>query len=327
MNTAKRVLCWVLGLLVLPVVILWQVVAQPVATGRGRSKAVADPESLRRHVVVFSKDFVPRSYEDAENMARCVDYLADHFRQTGAVVTNQSYTAYKMTPCQNVIARFPGQDPRRVVVGAHYDAVRGTPGADDNASGVAGLLELARLLKGVKLRHTVELVAFCSEEPPCFASEHMGSSHHARMLSEQQIPVAAMIALEMIGTFCDEAGSQNYPVPALWLFYGSRGNFISVVGDLSQRPLIRTVKRRMNGATALPVRSVAVPNFLPGVDYSDHRSYWENNFPAVMITDTAFYRNQLYHQQGDTADRLDYKRMADVVVGVYEAVVALANEE
>jgi len=327
MNTRTRILCWFLGLLVLPVVIIWCVVAQPVFTSKGRSKAVVNPESLRKHVVAFSQDFVPRSYDDAGNMARCVAYISGCFRQTGAVVTNQAYVAYRKTPCQNIIALFPGQDTQRVVIGAHYDAVPGTPGADDNASGVAGLLELARLLHGTKLRHTVELVAFCSEEPPCYDSEHMGSSHHAQTLAKQRIPVVAMIALEMIGTFSEAPGSQRYPVPLLRLFYGSKANFIGVVGDLSQRPLIRTVKSQMQGSTDLLVRSVSVPSFLPGVDYSDHKNYWENNFPAVMITDTAFYRNRRYHSPDDTADRLDYKRMSDVVVGVYEAVVALASGE
>ena len=326
MRSIKRILCWILGLLILPVVVMWCVVAQPLFTSHGRSKAVADPEMLRKHVVVISQDFFPRSFDDTENMARCVGYIAAHFRQAGAVVTNQLYSAYT-TPCQNVIALFPGQDPRRVIIGAHYDAVPGTPGADDNASGVAGLLELARLLQGAKLRHTVELVAFCTEEPPCYDSEHMGSSHHARFLADQRIPVVAMIALEMIGTFSDEAGGQSFPVPSLRLFYGSRANFIGVVGDLGQRPLIRKVKRSMKGSTELSVQSVSVPSFLPGVDYSDHKNYWENHFPAVMITDTAFYRNRKYHSPDDTAERLDYKRMADVVVGVYEAVTALASEE
>lgn len=327
MSTTKRILCWILGLLVLPVVIMWCVVAQPVFTSHGRSKVVADPEILRKHVVVFSQDFFPRSFDDTGNTARCVGYISAHFRQAGAFVTNQAYVAYRKTHCQNVIALFPGQDQRRVVIGAHYDAVPDTPGADDNASGVAGLLELARLLQGVKLRHTVELVAFCSEEPPCFASEHMGSSHHARLLAEQRIPVVAMLALEMIGTFSDEPGGQRFPVPALQLFYGSRANFISVVGDMGQRPLIRKVKRSMKGSTDLSVQSVSVPSSFPGVDYSDHRNYWENGFPAVMITDTAFYRNHKYHSPDDTAERLDYKRMADVVAGVYEAVTALASEE
>ena len=211
MGTTKRILCWLWGLLVLPVVIMWCVVAQPVFTSHGRSKVVADPEMLRKHVVVFSQDFVPRSFDDTGNMARCGGYISAHFRQAGAVVTNQPYIAYRQTLCQNVIGLFRGQDQRRIVIGAHYDAVPGTPGADDNASGVAGLLELARLLQGAKLRHTVELVAFCSEEPPCFASEHMGSSHHARFLAEQRTPVIAMIALEMIGTFRDEPDSQRFP--------------------------------------------------------------------------------------------------------------------
>jgi len=326
MSTTKRVFFWILGLLILPVVILWCVVAQPVFTDGERSKAAVDPELLKKYVVTLSQDFLPRTFDDAGNMTRCVSYIDARLRQTGACVTNQSYVAYK-TPCQNVVALFPGQDQQRVVIGAHYDAVLGTPGADDNASGIAGLLELARLLQGSKLKHTVELVAYCTEEPPCFASEHMGSSHHARSLAEQKISVKAMIALEMIGFFSDDRNSQNYPVPLLRLFYPSRGNFISIVGDARQRLLIRKVKRCMNGATDLSVYSILAPASLPGVDFSDHRNYWENNFPAVMVTDTAFYRNHRYHQAGDTADRLDYERMAKVIVCVYEAVVALANDE
>ena len=286
MSTTKRVFFWILGLLILPVVILWCVVAQPVFTDGERSKAAVDPELLKKYVVTLSQDFLPRTFDDAGNMTRCVSYIDARLRQTGACVTNQSYVAYK-TPCQNVVALFQGS----------------------------------------KLKHTVELVAYCTEEPPCFASEHMGSSHHARSLAEQKISVKAMIALEMIGFFSDDRNSQNYPVPLLRLFYPSRGNFISIVGDARQRLLIRKVKRCMNGATDLSVYSILAPASLPGVDFSDHRNYWENNFPAVMVTDTAFYRNHRYHQAGDTADRLDYERMAKVIVCVYEAVVALANDE
>ncbi len=241
-------------------------------------------------------------------------------------MTSQTYTAIN-TPCRNVVAVIPGREERRVVVGAHYDAFPGTPGADDNASGVAGLLELARLLRGARMRYTVELVAYCTEEPPCFASGHMGSDHHARLLAQQRMPVEAMIALEMIGFFSDAPGSQSYPVPMMRLFYPGAGDFIGIVGNWGQRRLVRTVKRGMKGATALPVYSMVAPGGVPGADLSDHRCYWEQGFPAVMVTDTAFCRNRQYHQPGDTADRLDYARMAQAVIGVYEAVGLLAQSD
>lgn len=322
---ARRLFLWVLFLLVLPVAALWLWVAQPSFASGDRSKVSADPAALRRHVAALSQEFHPRSYYDTGNLARCASYIEGRFRETGLTVTNQTYTAFN-TPCRNVIAVIPGRDPRRVVIGAHYDAVPGSPGADDNASGVAGLLELARLLRGVTPERTVELVAYCTEEPPCFETEHMGSAHHARRLAENGTAVEAMLALEMIGTFSDEPGSQNFPVPLLRLFYPGRGCFIGVVGGTRCRRLTRTVKRAMRGATELPVYSIAAPDAVPGVDLSDHRSYWEAGFPAVMITDTAFYRNRHYHRPEDIADRLDYGRMAQVVVGVYEAVRALAGD-
>lgn len=324
MSLRRRLLLWFLFLLVLPVTALWLWVAQPSFASNAPSRASADPAALRRHTVALSQEFHPRSFTDTVNLARCSAYIEDRFREAGLAVTNQAYTAFQ-APCRNVIAVIPGREPRRVVVGAHYDAVAGSPGADDNASGVAGLLELARLLRGLKPGLTVELVAFCTEEPPCFGTEHMGSAHHARLLAERGTGVEAMIALEMIGTFSDEAGSQGYPVPLLRAFYPRSGSFIGVVGDWGQRGLIRRVKRGMKGSAALPVYSIAAPASVPGVDLSDHRCYWERGFPAVMVTDTAHYRNLEYHRAGDTADRLDYARMAQVVAGVYEVVRDLAG--
>jgi hypothetical protein len=173
----------------------------------------------------------------------------------------------------------------------------------------------------------VELAAYCTEEPPFFATDDMGSARHAARLREQGVDVQAMIALETIGYFSDQKGSQSYPLPLFHLFYPSRADFIGVVGNTRQRALIGDVKRAMRGATDLPVRSASIPGFVPGVDFSDHRSYWAYGYPAVMITDTAFYRNRAYHGPGDTAERLDYARMAKVVVGVCEAVKALAVEQ
>lgn len=324
MSLAKRRCLWIALLLFLPLFALMLLVAQPTLSATRRTTGEADPVRLRRHVEVLSRDFTPRTYADTQNMARCRSYLEDAFRASGARVTEQVYRVSGI-PCANIVALIPGKSAERVVVGAHYDAVGTTPGADDNASGVAGLLELARLLQGTTPARTIELVAYCTEEPPCFGGELMGSYRHAQALSRARIPIRAMIALEMIGFFSDEPGSQTYPFPALRLFYPSRGHFIGVVADMRQWRLVRRIKRSMKSVKALPVYSVTVPDAIPGIDYSDHRSYWEFGFPAVMVTDTAFYRNVNYHTPRDTADRLDYARMGLTVDAVREAVCDLAG--
>ncbi|MHB0955170.1 MAG: M28 family peptidase [Pirellulaceae bacterium] len=276
----------------------------------------------------LSVDFAPRSYQNKENIGRCAAYIRKHFEAAGAVVTSQTYSAGSET-YENVMARFGPETGKRVIVGAHYDAYDSTPGADDNASGVAGLLELARLIgagaKPPQLR--LDLVAYCTEEPPHFAGTDMGSFHHARSLAKENVEVTAMLCLEMIGYFTDAPSSQSYPIPLLKLIYPSTGNFIGIVGNTEQRPLLATVKHAMAGATDLPVYSAAMPMTVTGVDFSDHRSYWHFNYPAVMITDTAFLRNKAYHTADDTFDRLDYARMAKVVLGVHQAVRTLAWPE
>jgi len=281
-----------------------------------------NPEDLAGHVSVLAEQFVPRSYDNSENLGKCADYIAEQFRASGGAVSRQPYDTASRT-YENVIVTFAGRRDSRIVVGAHYDSCGDTPGADDNASGVAGLIELARLLGGASHEHTIELVAYCTEEPPFFASPNMGSAHHAARLKKQGVEVVAMMALEMIGYFTDEPRSQKYPFGLLYLFYPSRGNFLAIVGNMGQRPLARRVKRAMKGATDLPVYSALIPSVVPGVDFSDHRNYWAEGYPAVMITDTAFLRNPGYHGLDDTPDTLDYERMADVVVCVHEAVIAL----
>jgi Zn-dependent M28 family amino/carboxypeptidase len=213
----------------------------------------------------------------------------------------------------------------RIVVGAHYDTAGPHPGADDNASGVAGLLELARLLDGADLARPVELVGYPLEEPPYFSTSKMGSAVHARSLREQGVAVRAMLSLEMIGYFTDEPNSQALPLSLLRPFYPSEGNFIAVVGrwGWGQRRLVRTVRDGMQDATPLPVHSINAPRLVPGVAFSDHRNYWQAGYDAVMITDTAFYRNPHYHAPSDTPETLDYGRMAQVVDGVRGAIATL----
>lgn len=231
-------------------------------------------------------------------------------------------------PYKNIIARYGPQQGPRIIIGAHYDAAvamegeqtRWTPGADDNASGVAGLLELARLLGQQAPTASVELVAYASEEPPFFRSDEMGSAVHAASLTR---PVQLMVALEMIGFYDDAPDSQRYPIAGLNWLYPGRGNFIAVVGRMQDISAVRQVKAGLLSAKTLPVYSINAPSFVPGIDFSDHLNYWQRGIPAVMITDTAFFRNTEYHLKGDTADRLDYERMAQVVDGVMAFLLVL----
>lgn len=287
------------------------------------ASAEVDPQRLEVHlknVLALS----PRDFGHPANLMRVADYIQRQFEQAGSRVSDQSFEIAGVT-YRNVIAAYGPDVAERIVIGAHYDTAGPYPGADDNASGIAGLLELARLLAEADLPLKVELVAFTLEEPPFFRTRQMGSAMHAASLRQAGVKVRAMLCLEMIGFFSDREGSQRLPIGFLSLFYPTRGNFISVVGKVGQASLVRRIKRAMTGAIPLPVYSINGPAFIPGMDFSDHLNYWREGMPAAMITDTAFYRNPNYHLPGDTPEKLDYSRMAEVVAGVYAAVLDLAR--
>lgn len=272
----------------------------------------ADPAILRRHVAFLCGPVVPRDSDHPENLERAAGYLADRMREAGGRVSSQRFTA-RRTGYRNVVARH-GPDAGPVwVVGAHYDAFGSTgpmAGADDDASGVAGLLELSRLLGRRSPRVGVELVAFANEEPPFFGSRDMGSAVHARSLSGRD--VRGMICLEMIGYFTER---QPWPSTILRLLYPSNGDFIGVTGRSQDAPLARFVKSGIRGAGGIRVYSFNAPGALAS-DASDHRNYWAAGFHAVMVTDTAYIRNPNYHTRFDTPETLDYVRLARVVDGI-----------
>jgi len=252
-----------------------------------------------------------------------VAFVADALRTAGAAVSEQTYDVEGRT-YRNVVARFGPDTPELVVMGAHYDTAGEQPGADDNASGVAGLIELARLLAANPPPLRIELVAYTLEEPPSFRTGRMGSAVHARALAERGAKVRLMISVEMIGMFSDEKGSQGYP-PVIGLFYPSTANFIAVVGKWGQGSAVRAVASALRAASPLPVEKLSAPTFVTGIDFSDHLSYWAHGYDAVIVTDTSFFRNARYHTPDDKPETLDYARMAEVVKGLHCAVQDVAR--
>ncbi len=300
-------------------------VVQPFVSPLPSVPPAVDPARLEMHVRKLAVDLHPRSYDQLTHLAGAAHYIAAQFRAAGGRVDIQEVRVGEAT-YHNIIARYgPAQGPL-MVIGAHYDsagAVRAaapdsaTPGADDNASGVAGLIELAHLLGRQQPARAIELVAYTLEEPPHFRTEHMGSAWHARSLKAAGREVQLMLSLEMIGYFSDTPDSQSYPVPAMALLYPDRGNFLALVGRFGDFGVTRRAKAIMAGATDLPLASLNAPPAVQGVDYSDHRNYWRAAYPALMVTDTSFMRNPHYHKASDTADTLDYVRAAKVVQSVY----------
>jgi Zn-dependent M28 family amino/carboxypeptidase len=287
-----------------------------------------DAAQLRRDVEHLSIALASRHSGDHQTLTQTAEFLQASFSAMHAATSLQSYEVDGKT-YSNVIARFgPSFDAKTgapIVIGAHYDAHADTAGADDNASGVAGLLALGRLLNEHPPSVPVELVAYTLEEPPFFRSQNMGSRRHAAGLVSAGIKPKLIMVLEMIGYFDDRAGSQNFPFAPMKLIYPDRGNFIAVVANFASSQQTRLVKAAMTAASPLPVESINAPAGMTGIDFSDHASYWLHDMPAVMITDTSFYRNANYHQATDTADTLDYTRMAQVVQAVYGVVTHLES--
>ncbi|MBW2412128.1 MAG: M28 family peptidase, partial [Deltaproteobacteria bacterium] len=277
----KRIIFIILLLLVLPVFSAWILVAQPTLTKNSPSVLKPDSSRLKAHVVQLTETYSPRSYAHTENLERCAAYIQGHFKRAGADTAIQKFSVAGKT-YWNVIGLFGDPAAERIVIGAHYDARSKTPGADDNASGVAGLIELAYLIAKEKLIRGIELVAYPLEEPPFFGTEDMGSAHHARWLHDRKVEVKCMMALEMIGYFSSDPGSQSYPMPVLKIFYPRKGDFIAIVGRLDQRSIVKKIKKLMHGAADLPVYSVNAHTFVSGLDFSDHRNYWKYGYDAVM---------------------------------------------
>lgn len=290
----------------------------------------------KQRVMFDELDFLVKNWEHRqhhEDQKLITEFIKSRFREAGAIVTEQGFNTrgfkYRKEPeyC-NIIASYGPMNAPRIIIGAHYDVCE-NPGADDNGSGIVGLLEMARRLKDNPIWgvHRIDLVAYANEEPPFFAGEDMGSAHHSRMLKKEGVNVEAMICFEMIGVFYEEKGTQDIPAGMEFLApFVQKGNFITVCGRSEDKKLVHAINKRMEKNFGLPI---SVPSFMARwLHMSDHINYWNEGYPAVMITDTAMLRHRPgayshYHQNIDTIDNINFPYMEKVIDGVERYIRSL----
>ena len=282
-------------------------------------------QRLRSHTATLAADIGERNVFRPSALAEAAEFIRSEWRSQGHAVRAQSYRVGDID-CENLEVTIAGgaRAQEIVILGAHYDSVAGSPGADDNASGVAALLEIARLLAESRPARTIRLVAFVNEEPPFFFGSDMGSGVYARAARERGDDVRVMLSLEMLGYYSEHPNSQRYPPFMRW-FYPNRADFIAFVSNFASRQALQDTVRAFRAHSDFPCESLATFSFVPGVAWSDQLSFWRERYPALMVTDTAFYRNPYYHTGLDTPDRLCYPKAARVVQGLALAALDLAS--
>jgi hypothetical protein len=279
-------------------------------------------EELRADVQKLAGEIGERNMWHYPQLNAAADFIEDSFSRAGLHPRRDSYEL-RGQACHNIEAEIRGARPEIILIGAHYDSVFGSPGANDNGSGVAATLALARRFAKRKTQHTMRFVAFVNEEPPYFLSGEMGSLVYAGRCKARGDKISAMISLETIGYFSDAPHSQTYPSPGLGIFYPKVGNFIGFVSNVHSRTLLRRVIGLFRKHANIPSEGAALPAFIPGVSWSDQWSFWRNGYPAIMVTDTAPFRYPYYHSANDTPDKLDYDRFTLVVSGMEKVIEEL----
>jgi len=289
-------------------------------------------DQIRKDVVFLADSIGQRNMHTAGTMEASVEFIRQRFESLGYLHETQTYTLrrgiYAGRSASNIIAEIPGSEKKNeiIVIGAHYDTVPHSPGANDNASGVAVLLSLAGELAGSNPNRTIRFVAFANEEPPFFQTSDMGSYAYALRSREQNENITAMIALDGLGYFDDAPNSQHYPLPGLGFAYPNSADFIGLVTRLRDLPLLGQVSAGFKEKNLVPTESAALPGFLPGVNWSDHWAFWQHGYPAILITDTLLFRDPFYHTPNDTPDRLNYENMARVTSALAHAVMDLDSK-
>jgi Zn-dependent M28 family amino/carboxypeptidase len=283
-------------------------------------------QRLRMHVEQLAGRIGERNVFCPSALQRAASYIEHEWAQQGYAVTQLGYDVSGVR-CLNLETTRPGSVRRReiLLIGAHYDTVPGCPGANDNTSGVAALLELSRLFASIEPALTVRFVAFVNEEPPYFLTGQQGSIVYAKAARQREDDIRLMASIETIGWYSSEPGSQRYP-PLFNLIYPNRADFIGFVSNFRSRPAMQRLAAAFRANSDFPLQTAATFAFVPGVSWSDHRSFWRQGYPAIMITDTAFYRYRHYHQPSDTPDKLSYPELARVTAGLYAAFSELARK-
>jgi hypothetical protein len=328
---ARRLLFSVLriaGALAVITLITWWCMIRMQGTNPPAAAALSPDETALRaelmaDVQTLGGDIGERNLSRYSALYDAAAFIEKSFTNAGLTPRRDTYQV-NGKDCHNIEVEIRGASPEIVLVGAHYDSVLGAPGANDNGSGLAGLLALARRFAGKPTNRTLRFVAFVNEEPPYFQTAQMGSLVYAQRCHDRHDPISAMISLETIGYFSDAPHSQKYPSPGLGAFYPTTGNFIGLVGNVQSRALVRRVIRVFRGTGKLPVEGAALPAFIPGVSWSDQWSFWQQGYRALMVTDTAPFRYPYYHTAEDTPDKLDYDRFALVVSGMQKVIEDLA---
>jgi Zn-dependent M28 family amino/carboxypeptidase len=281
-------------------------------------------EELRANVQKLAGEICERNLWHYRQLNAAADFIEQSFSGAGLRTRRDSYEM-RGQQCHNIEAEIQGNRPEVIVIGAHYDSVFGSPGANDNGSGIAAMLALARRFAGKPGKHTLRFVAFVNEEPPYFLSDEMGSFIYAGRCKARGDKIPVMISLETIGYFSDAPNSQTYPSPGLGIFYPKVGNFIGFVGNVRSRSLLRRVIAAFRKHAKISSEGAALPAFIPGVSWSDQRSFWRYGYPGIMVTDTAPFRYPYYHSSNDTPDKLDYDRFTLVVSGMEKVIQELTK--
>lgn len=281
-------------------------------------------DELASDVRKLAGEIGERNVQHYPQLQAAAEFIVQSFASANLQTRRQGYDVHGKQ-CENLVVEIPGRSSDIVVIGAHYDSVFGSPGANDNGSGVAATLALARRFAGKSIGRTLRFVAFANEEPGYFQTALMGSSVYAAQCKARGERIVAMISLETIGYYSSAPGSQSYPAPGLGAIYPKTGNFIGFVGNLASRGLVRQTLRTFRARATLPSEGAALPAMIPGVGWSDHWAFWQHGYPAIMITDTAPFRYPYYHESTDTPEKLDYDSMARLVRGLEDVVADLAQ--
>ncbi|MEO5721708.1 MAG: M28 family peptidase [Chthoniobacterales bacterium] len=329
--TSPGALLRVLLLFLLPgIVAWWLMVWMPGASFRGTPPPLTSEESVLRSelqadVQWLAGEVGERNVEHYSQLSTAADFIAESFTRAGLTPRREGYDVAGRR-CENIEGQIDGASPEILVLGAHYDSVLGSPGANDNGSGVASLLALARrFAAGPRPKQTLRFVAFANEEPGHFQTHEMGSWVYAHGCRTRGDKIAGMISLETVGYFSNVPGSQKFPMFGLRLFYPDAGNFIAFVSNVSSRRLLRETLGSFRRHASLPSEGAALPGNVPGVGWSDHWAFWQHGYPAIMITDTAPFRYPHYHARSDTPEKLDYDAMARLVSALQKTIAQSAQ--